>query len=348
MAEDIWNSPDLEFWENNEGLTDEDVIIEDDQYVSSFPDEEEDDEIFNSLMQDDETDVEKSLKSDPYLSSWIPSKSKPQPTGNMGKYAVDYLTSKGLPKHVSAGIVGNLIKESNLNPTIQEKGNTGNGRGIAQWDVRNRWKDLQSYAAQTQRSHTDLDTQLDFVLHEAQQRGDLQKTLQAKTPEEAAMIFGRTYERPSEKYADWGTRQSTARTLSMKYGGKAQYGNVTNIPQKLMEISDDSIQQVLDDETSPQIVDINEDQQSQSNFMGTAVNVAQGVQKGLDIYDKVKSGVDKFTNGVAQTTSQLIDLQTEMSANQNNAISMRKFNERKNTKRYYLNQKPNNQSLIYT
>jgi hypothetical protein len=108
--------------------------------------------------------------------------------------ATNYLIQKGLPEHVAAGIVGNLKQESDLNPNATEKG--GNGRGIAQWDVRDRFQDLKRFAAQTGRPHNDLYTQLDYLLKEADNRGDLNKIKAATNPSEAAYLFAKHFERP--------------------------------------------------------------------------------------------------------------------------------------------------------
>ena len=48
------------------------------------------------------------------------------------KQAMKFFTSKGLSYHQAAGIVGNLMQESNLNTSI--KGDGGKSFGIAQWN----------------------------------------------------------------------------------------------------------------------------------------------------------------------------------------------------------------------
>src|SRR5277367_4611477 len=52
--------------------------------------------------------------------------------------AFNYFVSKGLSKIQSAGVIGNLMQESNVIPTAVEYGG-GPGRGIAQWSVGGRW-----------------------------------------------------------------------------------------------------------------------------------------------------------------------------------------------------------------
>src|SRR5260221_12348293 len=51
--------------------------------------------------------------------------------------AFDYFLGKGLTAVQAAGIIGNLMQESNVDPTAAQPG--GPGRGIAQWSVGGRW-----------------------------------------------------------------------------------------------------------------------------------------------------------------------------------------------------------------
>jgi hypothetical protein len=84
--------------------------------------------------------------------------------------AYNYFVSKGLTKFQAAGIVGNLMQESNVIPTAVQYGG-GPGRGIAQWSVGGRWDssrgdNVASYAAQHGGSRWALGTQLDFIWYE--------------------------------------------------------------------------------------------------------------------------------------------------------------------------------------
>jgi len=128
--------------------------------------------------------------------------------------AMDYLTKdKGLPKHVAAGIVGNLYYESGLDPKIKQQ-NGGPGRGIAQWTDGDRWDGFKKWAKDAGRDPLDLQTQLDYVLVEPGW-GDkaLRDTLKAKDADEATMIFGKSYERPKESKANWDYRKRVANSL---------------------------------------------------------------------------------------------------------------------------------------
>jgi hypothetical protein len=86
------------------------------------------------------------------------------------KAAYDFFVAKGLKNYQAAGIVGNLIQESGMDPKIAQYGG-GPGRGIAQWSKGGRWDhdggdNVKSYAAQKGESMTSLNLQLEFVWYE--------------------------------------------------------------------------------------------------------------------------------------------------------------------------------------
>lgn len=148
-----------------------------------------------------------------------PVENKEVDLNDSSKFAYNYYTKeKGLPGHIAAGIVGNLYQESGLKPGAVEQDHTGNGRGIAQWDVRDRWQGYLNWAKENQRNPYDLKSQLDYVLVEpGQSKQALDKLKNTTTPEQAAVIFGKIYERPNEKYANWGVRQKVASELDDQY-----------------------------------------------------------------------------------------------------------------------------------
>ena len=89
---------------------------------------------------------------------------------NAEQTAYNYFVAKGLTPVQSAGIVGNLIQESNVIPTSVQYGG-GPGRGIAQWSVGGRWDtshsdNITAYANQQGTSRWALGTQLDFIWYE--------------------------------------------------------------------------------------------------------------------------------------------------------------------------------------
>jgi hypothetical protein len=84
--------------------------------------------------------------------------------------AFDYFVGKGLSREQSAGVIGNLMQESSINPTINEVGG-GPGRGIAQWSAGGRWDhdatdNVSWYASTYGGDPWSLETQLDFVWYE--------------------------------------------------------------------------------------------------------------------------------------------------------------------------------------
>src|SRR5262252_9474223 len=84
--------------------------------------------------------------------------------------AFNFFVSKGLTKVQAAGVIGNLMQESGMSPTIaQIRG--GPGRGIAQWSVGGRWDTSHNdnvtwFANQHKESRTALNTQLNFIWYE--------------------------------------------------------------------------------------------------------------------------------------------------------------------------------------
>lgn len=119
---------------------------------------------------------------------------------NPTKYAFEFFQKKGLAPHIAAGIVGNLMQESgNFRPDVvadQITGDNGASHGIAQWQ-KNRWPAFLNWASSQGKNPKALDTQLEYVYVEANQRGDLTKVNTAKTSSEAANLFAKYYERPA-------------------------------------------------------------------------------------------------------------------------------------------------------
>lgn len=116
-----------------------------------------------------------------------------------GQFAYEYLQQKGIAPHVAAGMVGNFVQESgNFRDDVISgdiKGDNGLATGIAQWHP-DRWKAAEKWASSQGINIRTLKGQLDWAVHEASQRGDLQKVSKAKNTEEAAYLFAKHYERP--------------------------------------------------------------------------------------------------------------------------------------------------------
>lgn len=127
--------------------------------------------------------------------------SAPADASDAERTAMAFFMAQGLPQHVAAGIVGNLVHESNgldtgaINPG---DGNDGSDSiGIAQWNG-SRAQGLRAWAAEQGLNPSDLQTQLGYVWHELQtsESGTLQALRGARTAEDAAAAFI-GYERPA-------------------------------------------------------------------------------------------------------------------------------------------------------
>jgi hypothetical protein len=108
---------------------------------------------------------------------------EPKADGDKIKAAYEYFVWKGLKDFQAAGIVGNLIQESGVDPRSNQEGG-GVGRGIAQWSAGGRWDtdkgdNLVEFAAG--RDIYDMRTQLDFLWHEMSNIAPWKDTMPAVT-----------------------------------------------------------------------------------------------------------------------------------------------------------------------
>jgi len=108
--------------------------------------------------------------------------------------AFNFFVNRGLTKRQAAGIVGNLIQESGVNPTAVEFGG-GPGRGIAQWSVGGRWDtsfhDNMTWYANTHGYHRwGLYGQLHFIWYELTTFGyGLHELRNTTTVHDATIVF---------------------------------------------------------------------------------------------------------------------------------------------------------------
>lgn len=105
----------------------------------------------------------------------------------------------GLTAAQASGVVGNLMRESGLRSDLEEAGG-GGGYGLAQW-TGGRRSDLEAFARQRGASPGDFETQYQFLLHELRgsESGALASLRGTSTPEEAAQVFDRDFERSGVK-----------------------------------------------------------------------------------------------------------------------------------------------------
>lgn len=110
--------------------------------------------------------------------------------------AFSYLVDKGYSPSAAAGIVGNLVQESGINPVVNP-GDSGTAHGIAQWRG-DRYVGLLDYAKGHNASANELTTQLDYLDTELRDKygATYNKVMSAQTPGDAAAAFALGYERP--------------------------------------------------------------------------------------------------------------------------------------------------------
>lgn len=122
-----------------------------------------------------------------------------------------FFESRGWTSAQSAGIAANLIKESSINP--RAVGDGGRAYGIAQWHP-DRQANFTTAIGGDIRSST-LEQQLTFVDWELRNTESAagNRLKQAKSPEEAAGIVSRFYERPKAVTAEMRERGEIAAKL---------------------------------------------------------------------------------------------------------------------------------------
>ena len=131
--------------------------------------------------------------------------------------AVQFFESRGWSHAQALGIAANLQSESQVDPTAV--GDNGKAYGIAQWH-KDRQDAFQKWAGNWIGNST-LEQQLGFVDYELRQGGEKQAgsaLSAANTPEQAASVVSRLYERPQAADAEAANRAQLASKLSGLYG----------------------------------------------------------------------------------------------------------------------------------
>jgi hypothetical protein len=146
------------------------------------------------------------------------------------KQAFDYFVSMGWSPAQSAGIVANLIAESNLNPNAS--GDGGAAWGLAQWHG-DRQANFAALIGKDIRGSS-LEDQLAFVHAELQgaekSAGDALSA--CITAAEAGAIVSERYERPADQAGEAKHRGELAESIL------AQYGTAQEAPQATPDVSE--------------------------------------------------------------------------------------------------------------
>jgi murein DD-endopeptidase MepM/ murein hydrolase activator NlpD len=141
--------------------------------------------------------------------------------------AFNFFKSKGFSPQQAAGIIGNFIQESHLDPKIQQDGSNdkfpknGVGFGIAQWTFTDRQAPLVALAKKENLPVTSLAVQLDYVWQELTTgyKDTVASVKRTSSVEAAVSAFMNGYERPGDPQL--ANRIQYAKTTLAKYGGGA-------------------------------------------------------------------------------------------------------------------------------
>ncbi|QAX31316.1 phage tail tip lysozyme [Leisingera sp. NJS204] len=137
----------------------------------------------------------------------LPSPGRPAPSGETADTIRQGLTARGLPDHIADAFVLNFDDESGLNPGINEQAPTvpgsRGGFGLAQWTGPRR-EQLEAFASQRGAQVSNMDTQLDFLVHELQgsEADAAQAIFSAQDTGTAADAIVRRFLRPAEDHME--------------------------------------------------------------------------------------------------------------------------------------------------
>ena len=112
--------------------------------------------------------------------------------GTAGEEIYKGLMARGFTDVASAGILGNIMQESSLDPTAT---NPSGYHGLVQWDPNSRWPAAKEWISSHGKDPDSIDGQLDYISVESEQRYDSKNKVNATTtPEEATKSWLRWFE----------------------------------------------------------------------------------------------------------------------------------------------------------
>lgn len=147
----------------------------------------------------------------------------------------NFFIQAGFTNEGAAGIIGNLIVESHLDPLAGEIGGSGGGRGIAQWGQCGtafngahagcRWQRLEAWAKRGGMNPDELGTQLQYLLKEMEEYQMIDYFKQIKIlymptggyGGGSVGYFASQFERPSLMYAHMNQRYHHAKIILQKF-----------------------------------------------------------------------------------------------------------------------------------
>ena len=132
----------------------------------------------------------------------------------------NYFKDKGFSDAGTAGIMANLYHESGYKKKKKQLGG-GPGRGLAQWEGP-RFTALQKFARERSKPWTDLQTQLDFLMHEMKTNHNakfIESFKKSGDAYQSAAKFENEFERPRDNHN--AQRGATAKQILAENKGKA-------------------------------------------------------------------------------------------------------------------------------
>ena len=107
------------------------------------------------------------------------------------RYLVD---KEGFTPEAAAGVIGNLMQESGVNPKSRQLGG-GPGRGIMQWTETERWASLTAWANNSGKDPWTLETQVEWMIKEMKDYGTYNRIKGVTSYKKAVEIFEKEMER---------------------------------------------------------------------------------------------------------------------------------------------------------
>ncbi|MBJ7935861.1 phage tail tip lysozyme [Bacillus cereus] len=141
------------------------------------------------------------------------------PSGDNFNKVWKFFKDLGFSDEATAGIMGNLQQESQMDPTSKQGNGRKPGRGLAQWETNKirggsgRWETLEKFADRENLDKWDLYTQLKFIWWELTEEpwiksqvkiyaGSLEKFMKIKNIDDAIIKWERMYEQAGDPVLD--------------------------------------------------------------------------------------------------------------------------------------------------
>lgn len=193
----------------------------------------------------------------------------------------DRMIAEGMQPHQAAAIVGNLMQESGPGLNTGAVGDGGNSFGMAQWNGP-RMQALQAFAGERGTDPSDLQTQIDFLVHEMQgpESAAFEAIKSAPDLESATLAASDRFWRPgtpmNENRVNYAQDfynsvspdgQSVAQPVMVGSGGGGTLPAPAAAGPAQMAQADPSMQQILAAVSSPYYGYLNEGQQGVVNAL---------------------------------------------------------------------------------